>query len=316
MAVTIVRTATSSQIGSLLTQASASNTYLTQISASTNYLSKASASSLYLTSASASSTYLTQSSGSSTYLTQTSASSTYLTQASASTTYATKASPTFTGTVTLPSGTVTSNMIADSTIVSGDIAGDTISDFNIKSTAGISWTKLGISSTVSSTEIGYVDGASANLQTQINSKAPIASPAFTGTVTKPSQPYFHVRSTQATAVGGDVLWSVIDNNVGSHYTSSNGRFTAPVAGTYFLSAHGLWNNADAGDMRIALYKNAAGINGNRFILTKTASNWMTFYLNDIIYLAAGDYVTVRYLQGTNTLHVDADYNGFRGWLLG
>jgi hypothetical protein len=43
---------------------------------------------------------------------------------------------------------------------------------------------------------------------------------------------------------------------------------------------------------------------------------MTFYLNDIIYLAAGDYVTVRYLQGTNTLHVDADYNGFRGWLLG
>ena len=193
MAVTIVRTTSSSQLNSLLTQASASTTYLTQASAS----------------------------------------STYLTQTSASTTY-----------------------------------------------------------------------------------SPKASPVFTGTVTKPSQPYFHVRSTHATAVGNDVLWSVIDNNVGSSYTSANGRFTAPVAGTYFFSAHGLWNNADAGDMRIALYKNAAGINGNRFILTKTASNWMTFYLNDIIYLAAGDYVTVRYLQGTNTLHVDADYNGFRGWLLG
>jgi hypothetical protein len=137
-----------------------------------------------------------------------------------------------------------------------------------------------------------------------------------GIVTKPAQPYFHARSTQATAVGNDVFWSTIDNNSGSYYNATNGRFTAPVAGTYFLSAHGLWNNADAGDMRIALYKNGAGINGNRFILTKTASNWMTFYLNDIIYLAAGDYVTVRYLQGTNTLHVDADYNGFRGWLLG
>jgi hypothetical protein len=213
MAVTIVRTSTSSQLNSLLTQASASTTYLTQVSAS--------------------STYLSQSSAYATYLPQASASSTYLTQSSASTTY-----------------------------------------------------------------------------------APKASPVFTGTVTKPSQPYFHVRSTQATAVGGDVLWSVIDNNIGSYYTAANGRFTAPVAGTYFFSAHGLWNNADAGDMRIALYKNAAGINGNRFILTKTASNWMTFYLNDIIYLAAGDYVTVRYLQGTNTLHVDADYNGFRGWLLG
>jgi hypothetical protein len=316
MAVTIVRTATSSQIGSLLTQASASNTYLTQVSASSTYLTQSAASANYLPQASASSTYLTQSSASSTYLTQSaasanylpqaSASSTYLTQSSASTTYAPKASPTFTGTVILPSGTVDSSMIAN----------DTISDINIKSTAGISWTKLGISSTVSSTEIGYIDGASANVQTQINSKAPLASPVFTGTVTKPSQPYFHVRSTQATAVGGDVLWSVIDNNIGSYYTAANGRFTAPVAGTYFFSAHGLWNNADAGDMRIALYKNAAGINGNRFILTKTASNWMTFYLNDIIYLAAGDYVTVRYLQGTNTLHVDADYNGFRGWLLG
>jgi microcystin-dependent protein len=80
MAVTIVRTATSSQIGSLLTQASASNTYLTQVSASNTYLTQTSASTNYLTQASASSTYLTQSSGSSTYLTQTSASTTYATK--------------------------------------------------------------------------------------------------------------------------------------------------------------------------------------------------------------------------------------------
>lgn len=45
--VTVVRTATSSQIGSLLTQASASTTYLTQASASTTYLTQASASSTY-----------------------------------------------------------------------------------------------------------------------------------------------------------------------------------------------------------------------------------------------------------------------------
>jgi hypothetical protein len=45
--VTVVRTATSSQIGSLLTQASASATYLTQVSASTTYLTQASASSTY-----------------------------------------------------------------------------------------------------------------------------------------------------------------------------------------------------------------------------------------------------------------------------
>lgn len=72
MAVTIVRTTTSSQLGSLLTQASASSTYLTQTSASTTYLPLASAS------------------------------STYLTQTSASTTYAPKASPVFTGIATNP----------------------------------------------------------------------------------------------------------------------------------------------------------------------------------------------------------------------
>lgn len=47
MAVTIVRTTNSTQLNSLLSQASASSTYLTQVSASTNYLTKASASVIY-----------------------------------------------------------------------------------------------------------------------------------------------------------------------------------------------------------------------------------------------------------------------------
>ena len=261
MPVTVIRTFSSSQIGSYLTKASASTTYLTQISASTNYLSQSSASSTYLTQESASTTYLPQSSASSTYLTQASASSTYLpqssasstyltqvsasstylpqasasstylTQASASTAYATKESPTFTGTVTLPSGTVTSSMIADNTIVSGDIAGDTISDFNIKSTAGISWTKLGISSTVSSTEIGYVDGASANLQTQINSKAPLASPQFSGNVgvgvAGVSGTNILLGRSDSINEGGQIGFSRSSDNTQHYYIDSYGGSTSP-----------------------------------------------------------------------------------------
>jgi hypothetical protein len=86
------------------------------------------------------------------------------------------ASPTFTGTVTLPSGTITSAMISDGTIVNADI----------NASAAIDWTKLGISSTVSATEIGYVDGVTSAIQTQINDKAPLASPTFTGTPTLPT----------------------------------------------------------------------------------------------------------------------------------
>ena len=39
---------------------------------------------------------------------------------------------------------------------------------------------------VSDTEIGYLDGVTSAIQTQINDKAPIASPTFSGTVTVPS----------------------------------------------------------------------------------------------------------------------------------
>jgi hypothetical protein len=70
------------------------------------------------------------------------------------------AGPTFTGTVTLPTGTVTSGMIADGAIVNADI----------NASASIDWTKLAVSSTVSATEIGYVDGVTSAIQTQIDSK--------------------------------------------------------------------------------------------------------------------------------------------------
>ena len=102
------------------------------------------------------------------------------------------ASPTFTGTVTLPSGTVTSGMILDGTIATADIADSaitsakiadgTIVDADINASAAIDWTKLGISSTVSSTEIGYVDGVTSAIQTQIDAKAALSGATFTGAV--------------------------------------------------------------------------------------------------------------------------------------
>jgi hypothetical protein len=83
------------------------------------------------------------------------------------------ASPTFTGTVTLPSGTVTSTMILDGTIANADI----------NAAAAIDWTKIAPSSTVSATELGYLDGVTSAIQTQLNAKAPLSAPTFTGTVT-------------------------------------------------------------------------------------------------------------------------------------
>ena len=83
-------------------------------------------------------------------------------------------------------GTVTSTMIADGTIVNADI----------NSSAAIDWTKIAPSSTVSATELGYLDGVTSAIQTQIDAKlatataastyAPLASPALTGVPTAPT----------------------------------------------------------------------------------------------------------------------------------
>lgn len=174
-------------------------------------------------------------------------------------------SPTFTGTVTLPSGTVTSGMIADGAIVdadinasaaiadtklatistaskvansattatatntngaivardsSGNFAAGTITaaltgnastattlqtarniagqSFNGSANISIAPTDLtGVTSTaaeinildgatLSTTELNYVDGVTSSIQTQLDNKAPLASPALTGVPTAPT----------------------------------------------------------------------------------------------------------------------------------
>jgi hypothetical protein len=105
-------------------------------------------------------------------------------------------------------GTVTSAMIANDTIVNADIntsaqiaygklnLANSVTNADINASAAIDWTKIAPSSTVSATELGYLDGVTSAIQTQIDSKlatstaastyAPIASPALTGTPTAPT----------------------------------------------------------------------------------------------------------------------------------
>lgn len=105
-------------------------------------------------------------------------------------------------------GTVTSAMIANDTIVNADIntsaqiaygklnLANSVTNADINASAAIDWTKIAPSSTVSATELGYLDGVTSAIQTQIDSKlgtstaastyAPLASPALTGVPTAPT----------------------------------------------------------------------------------------------------------------------------------
>jgi hypothetical protein len=118
--------------------------------------------------------------------------------------------PNVTGTVvtTGDTGTITGTMIADNTIVNAEINSsaqiaysklnltNTILDADINASAAIAWTKIAPSSTVSTTELGYLDGVTSAIQTQIDSKlnsgtagttyAPLVSPDLTGVPTAPT----------------------------------------------------------------------------------------------------------------------------------
>jgi hypothetical protein len=117
-----------------------------------------------------------------------------LASATAATTYAPLASPTFTGTVTLPLGTVTSSMILDGTITTGDIADISVTTAKIADGA-ITTAKLGddsvtsgkiVAGTIINSDINAAAAIATSkisgLDTALSLLAPLASPTFTGTV--------------------------------------------------------------------------------------------------------------------------------------
>ena len=83
----------------------------------------------------------------------------------------------------LDSSNGTSKKITKANLVTGLTTSD-ISD--ITSTATELNVLDGIPATLTATELGYADGVTSAIQTQIDTKAPLASPTFTGTVTIPT----------------------------------------------------------------------------------------------------------------------------------
>jgi hypothetical protein len=164
----------------------------------------------------ASSTYLTQTDASTTYLTQTNASSTYLTQSNASTTYAPKASPTFTGIVTLPSDTA-----------------------------------IG---TVSATEIGYLDGVTSSVQTQLNAKLSTTTAAST---------YAPLLQTTSTPTFSSNSYTLVAGDADKILLASNGSTAANVvvpAGVFNVGQ--VITIVQTGTGQLTLQQSATTINSN------------------------------------------------------
>jgi hypothetical protein len=100
-------------------------------------------------------------------------------------------------------------------------------------------------------------------------------------------------------------------NQGSGYNSTNGRFTAPVAGTYIITAAVLVENL-TGRLEANLLLNGATA---RISLNGTGTVYDGPVLTTVISLAANDYLTVSRVSGT--AYASAHQNTyFSGYLLG
>jgi len=138
-----------------------------------------------------------------------------------------------------------------------------------------------------------------------------------GRVTMPNQPAFRAwKDTASWSLnGGDTF--IFDRtiyNTGSHYSTSTGRFTAPVAGVYHFNFYsiqlGSLNNA-----QIKVYVNNTRIKGGDVHFSPNSGNFWDFVAwNGDLYLNASDYVHV--LSPSSMTYHGNNWSGFTGHLVG
>tara|TARA_R100001230_G_C5614265_1_gene125122 strand:+ start:267 stop:791 length:525 start_codon:yes stop_codon:yes gene_type:complete len=149
-----------------------------------------------------------------------------------------------------------------------------------------------------------------------------------GRVTQPQHIAFQVTLSNYAGnagVQGTLTFDQVFVNKGSAYNSSNGRFVAPVAGTYFFNFYAFVAGNTSGDklgnnstFRAKFQKNGADHTGFQEIYNIVeAATYNNVSASMIVELAATDYITVNvthsyiYCGGTGS-----NFNGFNGHLIG
>jgi len=208
------------------------------------------------------------------------------------------ASPSFTGTVTAES-TSADVLKLNRATANGDT--NLILQSNGADTAKIHALSVG--------DLAFHTGASGSLTEKMRINA-------SGIVTKPLQPAFRVcKDNGDTSSAGYIVWNIPKINIGGHYSTSTGKFTAPVAGNYYFAVRALTASATQNNIWIGINHN-----GNPVLQTYHSHiNHSNISGEAIITMAANDYVQI-YWGGTGMIHTGATghhkYTFFQGYLLG
>ena len=135
-----------------------------------------------------------------------------------------------------------------------------------------------------------------------------------GRVVSPAKPAFMARRTSNQSTGV-VIFDTAVVNQGSHYDTSTGKFTAPVAGVYSFSTVVLSNN----DGTDNYFRSEIHINGTTYAVSQA----YTFSDNDfgssfstVASLSANDYVQVVAVTAPVYGSGNTNYTHFSGFLIG
>ena len=147
-----------------------------------------------------------------------------------------------------------------------------------------------------------------------------------GRITTPYQPAFMAYGNGNATIdiaGTYLIYPTVHVNRGSHYNSTTGVFTAPVAGIYSFS----WSAIGGTDNDV--YRFYLRINNTNFITDyqlrlDTNATGSEYAVNGnrvaIVNLSASDTVRIHFTCGSGTMHginsTDTPYHNFMGYLIG
>ena len=141
-----------------------------------------------------------------------------------------------------------------------------------------------------------------------------------GHVTTPNQPAFQAYNLGSGASNNNQVFSNTRINIGNHYSTSTGRFTAPVTGAYLFGFTNIGNSGN-GTYRYYIRKNGSNVGGTHLRQDTNASG--SEYGTNAMYtfplaLSASDYVNIFYIESNNgySCEVSGDYPQFWGYLIG
>lgn len=121
-----------------------------------------------------------------------------------------------------------------------------------------------------------------------------------GRVITQYRPAFFAYPNTGSSLGGvqTYVFSLTQFNIGSHYSTATGRFTAPIAGVYRFD-YGVQHNASVSD-NLAVDLNVNNSQYSSVVRTEifTSSTFHIVTASATIYLNASDFVTIASISGT------------------